>query len=109
MVTELVQAGDTTAQLYYAGLPKSRLQSDEVKALRFPAPFKPVLDEVLNVRVPYTASDAARARTSLACHASQFTPETMAVLSTLNEQVHAGKMHLRHWSGSPARADVFAK
>jgi LmbE family N-acetylglucosaminyl deacetylase len=109
MVTELVQGGDTSAQLYYAGLPKSRLQSDQVKALRFPAPFKPVLDEVLTVRVPYTAGDAARARKSLECHASQFTPETMAVLSKLSDQVHAGKMHLRHWLGGPARSDVFAR
>jgi len=107
MVTEVVQAGDTTARLYYAGLPKSRLHSDEIKALRFPAPFKPVLDDVLNVRVPYTASDAARARKSLECHASQFSPETMALLSKLTEQVNAGQMHLRHWAGGDARADVF--
>ena len=107
MVTELVQAGETTARLYYAGLPKSRLQSDAVKALRFPAPFKPVLDDVLNVRVPYTPSDSARARKSLECHASQFTPETMALLSKLTEQVHAGQMHLRHWAGGVSRTDVF--
>ncbi len=107
MVTELVQAGDTTARLYYAGLPKSRLQSDAVKEMRFPALFKGVLDDVLNVRVPYTASDASRARKSLACHASQFTPETMAMLSKLTEQIQAGQMHLRHWTGGAARTDVF--
>lgn len=107
IVTELVQAGDTTARLYYAALPKSRLQSDAVRELRFPAPFKPVTDDVLNVRVPYTAADSARARASLECHASQFTPATMALISTLTEQVHAGQMHLRQWAGGAARSDLF--
>jgi LmbE family N-acetylglucosaminyl deacetylase len=109
MVTEIVQAGDTTARLYYAGLPKSRLQSDGVKALRFPAPLKPVIDDVLNVRVPYTASDAARARKSLECHTSQFTPATMALISKLTEQVHAGQMHLRHWTDGASRTDLFER
>lgn len=109
VVTEIVQAGYTSAPLYYAGLPKSRLQSDGVKVLRFPAPFKPVLDDVLNVRVPYTPADAARARKSLECHVSQFTPATMATIATLTEQIHGGEMHLRHWAGGPARTDLFER
>jgi LmbE family N-acetylglucosaminyl deacetylase len=109
MVTELVQAGETTSQLYYAGLPKSQLQSDAVTDLRFPAPFKPVLDDVLNVRVPYSTEDAARARTSLECHISQFTPATMALISKLTDQVHAGQMHLRHWTGGASRTDLFER
>lgn len=109
IVTELVQAGDATAQLFYAGLPKSRLQSDAVKGLQFAALFKGVLDDVLNVRVPYSPSDAARARKSLECHTSQFTPASMAVISTLSEQIHAGHMHLRHWTGGPSRTDVFVR
>lgn len=109
IVTEIVQAGETTAPLYYAGLPKSRLQSDATKALRFPAPFKAVLDDVLNVRVPYSTADAARARKSLECHASQFTPATMAVISKLTDQIHDGRMHLRHWTGGPARSDIFER
>src|SRR5690606_10616172 len=77
VVTQLVQAGDATDRLYYAGLPKSRLESDAVKSLRFPAPFAPVADARLTVRVPYTPEDAARARESLRCHATQFTPQMM--------------------------------
>jgi hypothetical protein len=70
-------------------------------------PVSPLLDDVLNVRVPYTPSDSARARKSLECHASQFAPDTMALLSKLTEQVHAGQMHLRQWTGGASRADVF--
>ena len=106
MVTEIVQAGDATSRLYYAGLPKSRLQA-VVKATRFPAPFKPVQDDVLHVRVPYTSADAARARKSLECHVSQFTPATMAQLSKLSEDVQAGAMHLRRWTGGPPQHDLF--
>jgi len=107
LVTQLVQAGDTTPLLYYAGLPKSRLQSDAIKELRFPAPFAPVVDDLLNTRVPYTANDASRARKSLACHKSQFPPQSMDLISTLTESIHQGAMHLRLWTGGPRRTDVF--
>ncbi len=107
VVTQVVQAGDATDRLYYAGLPKSRLESDAVKSLRFPAPFAPVLDARLTVRVPYTAEDAARARESLRCHATQFTPQAMEIISTLTEKIHGGQMHLRHWADGAERSDVF--
>lgn len=109
LVTQLVQAGEAAPLLYYVGLPKSRLRSDAMKSLRFPAPFAPVIDEMLNVRVPYTADDMERARTSLACHASQFTPETMKTIGALTDAIHAGRMHLRLWSGGPPREDLFAR
>jgi hypothetical protein len=83
------------------------MNSEDVKSLRFPAPFAAVADELLNVRVPYTPEDAARAAKSLRCHASQFTPETMALIGTLTEKIHGGRMHLREWAGGPPRSDVF--
>lgn len=107
LVTQLVQAGETTSLLYYAGLPKSRLESDALKQLKFPAPFAPTVDEALNTRVTYTAADADRARTSLACHKSQFTPKSVEMFAALTQQVHQGNMHLRLWSGGPARTDLF--
>jgi LmbE family N-acetylglucosaminyl deacetylase len=109
IVTQIVQAGGGAANLYYAGLPKSRMDSDAVRELRFPAPFAPVLDEFLNVRVAYTADDAARARRSLACHKSQFTPQAMDLISTLTERVHQGRAHLRTWNGGAERTDVFGR
>jgi LmbE family N-acetylglucosaminyl deacetylase len=109
VVTQIVQAGNTTRRLYYAGLPASRMNSEDVRSLRFPAPFAPVADELLNVRVPYSAEDAASAAKSLRCHASQFTPETMALIGTLTEKVHGGRMHLREWAGGPARSELFER
>lgn len=107
VVTQIVQSGGWTPRLFYAGLPKSRLESDAIKELNFPAPFTPVADEFLDTRVPYSPEDAARARKSLACHASQFTPDAMALISTLTEKVHAGRMHLRSWSGGAPRTALF--
>lgn len=107
VVTQLVQAGEATDRLYYAGLPKSRLESQEVQELRFPAPFAPVVDARLTVKVPYTPDDAARARESLRCHATQFTPQTMDLISMLTDRIHGGRMHLRHWADTKARADLF--
>ena len=107
LVTQIVQAGGATRRLYYAGLPASRMNSEDVRSLRFPAPFAPVADELLNVRVPYTTEDAARAGKSLRCHGSQFTPATMALIDTLTEKIHGGRMHLREWAGGPPRSDLF--
>ena len=107
VLTQLVEGGFTTSGLYYAGLPKSRLDSDDVKALRFPAPFAPVLDDLLQTRVPYTPTDAERAKRSLSCHKSQFTPQSMDLIVTLTQKIHGGTMHLRYWNGGPARSDVF--
>ena len=107
IVTQIVQAGEATPALFYAGLPKSRMDSEAIKELHFPAPFASVVDKWLNVRVPYTADDAARAKGSLECHKSQFTPETMALIATLTDRVHEGRLHLRSWDGGPERDDVF--
>ena len=107
LVTQIVQAGDATRLLYYAGLPKSRMDSDAVKMLKFPAPFAPTADDLLNTRVAYSTDDAARARKSLACHTSQFPPQTMDLISTLTETIHGGQMHLRLWTGGAPRSDLF--
>lgn len=108
VVTQLVQAGEATDRLYYPGLPKSRLESEEVRSLKFPAPFTPVVDARLTVQVPYTAEDAKRARESLRCHTTQFTPQAMELISALTEKIHGGRMHLRHWSEAEPGSDVFA-
>jgi LmbE family N-acetylglucosaminyl deacetylase len=107
VVTQIVQEGEATPLLYYAGLPKSRLDADAVKELRFPAPFGSVADERLNARVPYSADDAARAQKALACHKSQFTPQAMELMTTLTQRIHDGTMHLRSWAGGAQRTDLF--
>jgi LmbE family N-acetylglucosaminyl deacetylase len=107
LVTQVVQAGGITRLLYYPGLPASRMDEKALAALKFSAPFAPTLDEFLDVRVPYAAEDAARARAALACHVSQFTPQAMQMISMLTEKVHAGAMHLRLWNGSGERTDLF--
>ena len=109
LVTQLVQAGETTPLLYYAGLPKSRLESEALRSLTFPAPFAPTVDEALNTRVAYSPQDADRARSSLACHKSQFTLESVEMISALTRQVHQGQMHLRLWSGGAPRSDLFKR
>jgi len=109
LVTQIVQAGDVTPNLYYAELPKSGLNPEFLASLRFPAPFRPVADEHLNVRVPYTAEDLAVARTALACHRSQFTPETMDTLISLTQRVNGGIQYLRAWNGGAPRADLFLR
>jgi LmbE family N-acetylglucosaminyl deacetylase len=107
VVTQIVQEGTVTTRLAYAALPASGLRSDALKNLNFPAPFRATADERLNVRVAYTADDMAKARTALACHASQFTKEAMAQLSSLADAINKGTQYLRDWSGGPLRTDLF--
>ncbi|HTV01365.1 MAG TPA: PIG-L family deacetylase [Luteitalea sp.] len=109
LVTQVVQAGHTQAALYYAGLPKSGMDKAATTAMKFPAPFAPVVDEALNARVTYSRDDFARAGRSLACHASQFTPDTMKVLMDMTDQVNGGHMHLRSWNGGATRSDLFVR
>jgi hypothetical protein len=33
----------------------------------------------------------------------------MALISTLTEKIHAGRMHLRSWAGGPAATDLFER
>lgn len=105
-VTQIVQAGETTTLLYYAALPTKGLTSDVSSALKLPV-FKPTAERFLNTRVPYSEEDEAKARAALACHESQFTPETMEQLSALGRRVNNGVMYLRSWSGGAERADLF--
>ena len=108
VVTQVVQAGDVTANLLYAALPRSGLRPELLTTLKFPSPFRPVADDQLNVRVPYTADDAGKARTALGCHTSQFTPQTMDMIGSLTEQVNRGVAYLRSWNGGTPRQTVFA-
>jgi LmbE family N-acetylglucosaminyl deacetylase len=105
VVTQLVEAGETTPLLYYPGLPKSRVAAAG-KGLPYRA-FGTVADELLNARVPYTPEDAERARRALACHKSQFSPEALESFAAVALGVHDGQMHLRSWAGGPRRADLF--
>ncbi len=105
VVTQLVQAGETTPLLYYPGLPKSRVAA-AAKHLPFRA-FGPVADEMLNARVPYTPEDEERARRALACHRSQFTPQAFEAFAAVTMSIHRGQMHLRSWAGGPPRTDLF--
>jgi LmbE family N-acetylglucosaminyl deacetylase len=107
VVTQIVQAGDTNAALYYAGFPKSALQPGVIAQLPFAAAFRPVADEYLNVRVRYDPDAAARATTALRCHVSQFAPETMEQLSAMSEQMLKGTAWLRSWNGGPSKASLF--
>ncbi|MCA1562345.1 MAG: PIG-L family deacetylase [Acidobacteria bacterium] len=107
VVTQIVQAGDATPNLYYAALPKSGLRPELLAGLKFPSPFRPVADELLNVRVPYSRDAAAKARTALACHKSQFTAATMEQLTSLTEQINRGIAYLRSWNGGKPRESVF--
>jgi LmbE family N-acetylglucosaminyl deacetylase len=107
VVTQIVQAGETTTGLYYVGFPTSALRPEIVAALKFSAPFRPTADEHLNVRVRYSPDATARANAALRCHASQFTPETMDQLSALSEQLLRGTAWLRSWNGGPPRSSLF--
>lgn len=107
VVTQIVQSGDTTPNLYYAALPKSGLRPELLAGLRFPSPFRPVADELLNVRISYSREAAAQARTALGCHKSQFTTATMDQLTSLTEQINHGIAYLRSWNGGAPRKGLF--
>ncbi|MGH9163596.1 MAG: PIG-L deacetylase family protein [Vicinamibacteraceae bacterium] len=107
-VTQIVQAGEATPLLYYAALPAKGLTPDVSSALKLPV-FKQTDETFLNTRVPYSEEDEAKARAALACHKSQFTPETMQRLSALGRRVNNGVNYLRSWSGGPERTDLFGQ
>jgi LmbE family N-acetylglucosaminyl deacetylase len=107
VVTQIVQEGDVTQRLYYAALPKSGMQSEAMKGLKFPAPFRATVDARLDLRVAYTPEDFEKARQALMCHASQFPPETMAQLSALTQAVNKGTQYLRSWGGGSVKTDIF--
>jgi LmbE family N-acetylglucosaminyl deacetylase len=107
VVTQIVQEGQGTDRLFYAALPESGLTPGLLASLKFPAPFRATADEYLSVRVPYSTEDATRAHDALACHATQFQPQTMEALSALSERVNRGTAYLRPWQGGPRGADLF--
>jgi LmbE family N-acetylglucosaminyl deacetylase len=109
VVTQIVQTGAVTPNLLYASLPASGLKPEMLAALKFPSPFRPTADEFLNVRVPYTTTDARQAREALGCHASQFTPQTMDMITGLTQQINGGVAYLRGWNGGAASRDVFGR
>jgi LmbE family N-acetylglucosaminyl deacetylase len=106
VITQVVQADERSPLLYYAGLPRSHMPGTMAE-LRFPAPFAYTADKYLNVRIPYSKQDEARAREALTCHKSQFTPQAMEQISAFAEKINRGASYLRLWSGGKPRTDLF--
>jgi len=106
VITQVAQADERSPLLYYAGLPRSQMPG-AMAELRFPAPFAFTADKYLNVRIPYSKQDEARAREALACHKSQFTPQAMEQISAFAEKINRGVSYLRLWSGGKPRTDLF--
>ena len=75
------------------------LRPEFLAGLKFPAPFRPTAAEHLNLRVAYTSDDATRARAAVGCHASQFTPQTTDLLSSLAQKINNNVAYLRRWNG----------
>jgi len=105
VVTQIVQEMGKP-RLFYAALPKSRMP-ESTSELRFPAPFVATSDQYLDTRVRVSRDDETLARKSLACHQSQFRPESMERISDLTEKVDSGVAYLRSWSGGKKRTDLF--
>lgn len=103
VVTELVQSGATTSQLYYFGISHERLKSAS-------GPFAGFLAtdaRYLTVRVPFGDADLAAARRSFACHQSQFTEEVIAYLDSFLTQAWSGSVSFRPWFGDRKSQDLF--
>ena len=113
LVTEVFQQGGNgwPKQLYYAGISEA--------ALKDPPPFKtfagiwlsknlhPTKEQFLPYRIAYKDEDLQAARTSYACHKSQWTPDAVKEIFILLGR--AGKtVYLRPWfGGGKIKTDVF--
>ena len=100
VTTQIVQGDERHRRtgLFYASLP--------VERLRTAPPSMPTLNGVsgalLTVRVPIEKRDMAAARSSFACHATQYTPAQMDALNRTLAHVWNGVAYLRPWNG-PSR------
>ena len=105
VVTQLVQAGvdGAPAALLYPGFPKDRLpKPGEWGEL----PWAPTERRYLTVRVPYSDTDLAATRASLACHKSQFRPDEVESETRWTHQAVGGHVYLRPWFGAARGEDV---
>jgi len=111
VVTQVVQSGapDAPRQLFYAGLSAERLAALAAAGGQgMPFGIATVQDRFLPVRIAYEDQDASAAGTSLACHASQYTPEEMARMSGMTRAAENGTVRLRPWFVDPGRlTDLF--
>ena len=78
--------------LLYIGLPASGLTAHPPRLMAWTGTDA----ALLTVRIPFTAADAAAARTAALCHRSQFaSPAIVDAVTSELEPVLAGAVHLR--------------
>lgn len=72
-VTHVLVSGDweKTPDVYYVGSPASQLEDEDTRILRG------VQDKYLTMRIPYSDEEREVAMQAMACHESQFSPETI--------------------------------
>lgn len=113
LVTEVYQQGGNgwPKQLYYAGIAEAALKGlpafKTFAGMWLSRNLHPSQERFLPYRIAYTDEDLQAARTSYACHKSQWTPDAVEEIFTILG--HAGKtVYLRPWFGDgKVRASVF--
>jgi LmbE family N-acetylglucosaminyl deacetylase len=101
VVTEVMQRGDLAwpRALHYVSVPAERTAGPRIAG---------TAGRYLSVRIPYDPEDRTAAVASMACHASQFSPEEQAATSHALEQMGQGLIYLRPWhGGTAARRELF--
>ncbi|MDJ1483559.1 PIG-L family deacetylase [Cytophagaceae bacterium YF14B1] len=113
VVTEVFQTGanNGSQQLLYTAFPKEAMQNmPPMKTFTgkwLSQSFHTTRTKYLTYQIPYEAIDLKTARTSYACHKSQFTPDDMDEIFLLIGQ-GKGKAYLRPWNGSSKiQVDLF--
>ena len=103
VTSAVVMGAETPLPLFYIGLPAKGLAAHPPRIMAWTG----TADALLSVRIPFTAADAAAARTAALCHRSQFASAAIVDAITAElEPVLAGASHLRAahpHSGNPLR------
>jgi LmbE family N-acetylglucosaminyl deacetylase len=106
-VTQLVRTGapGVPQRLFYASFPAAAIR------VANPARGEPPLlipeAKHLSTRVPFTPADLEAAKRSLACHKTQFPPETIARIAGAAKEVWNGVLSLSPAFGSGGGTDLF--
>jgi len=93
VITQLVQSGATTPNLYYFGISHQSLQGASGPFSGFFATDA----RYLTVHVPFSDADLDAARRSFACHKSQFAEDVIAYLDRFLTQAWSGRVSFRPW------------